>query len=127
MENHTEAIRQVIESAYIQGVHGLQDLALVQSGFHEDFAMLVLHGNAIEKVAVEEWLERIEVMKAEDPSLWEAETQYTIELTDVSRNAAVAKLELYKGESHFSIDYMLLYRFEEGWRIVSKIFATGES
>jgi hypothetical protein len=26
-------------------------------------------------------------------------------------------------KAHFSTDYLLLYRFEEGWRIVSKIFA----
>jgi len=42
---------------------------------------------------------------------------------DASGNAAVVKLQVYQGETHFSADYMLPYRFEEGWRIVSKIFA----
>jgi hypothetical protein len=44
-------------------------------------------------------------------------------LVDVAAYAAVAKVQVYKGTTHFSTDYMLLYRFEEGWRIVSKIFA----
>ncbi|NIV44636.1 hypothetical protein GWN49_07160, partial [Candidatus Bathyarchaeota archaeon] len=37
-------------------------------------------------------------------------------------NAAVAKLDVYKGTTQFSTDYMLLYKFKEGWKIVSKIF-----
>ena len=122
-DSDKEAIKQVIERAYIQGIHGNQDEAVVKSGFHRDFAMLVLQDNALEKVMVDEWLARVEVMKTEHPDLWQAQTRHTFELIDVAGYAAVAKLEVYKGTTHFSTDYMLLYRFEEGWRIVSKIFA----
>jgi hypothetical protein len=118
-----QAIKQVIKKAYIQGIHGNQDEETVKGGFHQDFAMLVLSDNTLKKVAVDEWLTRIETMKAENPDLWEAETRYTVQLADVAGYAAVAKLDVYKGVTHFSTDYMLLYRFEEGWRIVSKIFA----
>jgi len=118
-----EAIRRVIEKAYIQGIHGDQDEETVKSGFHQDFAMLVLQNDTIDKVTVDEWLDRIETMKAENPELWNAETTHNFELIDVAGYAAVAKLDVYKGTTHFSTDYMLLYRFEEGWRIVSKIFA----
>ncbi len=118
-----EAIKQVIEKAYIQGIHGNQDEETVKSGFHRDFAMLVMQDNALRRVMVDEWLARVGVMKAENPDLWEAETRHTFELVDVAGYAAVAKLEVYKGSTHFSTDYMLLYRFEQGWRIVSKIFA----
>jgi len=118
-----EAIKQVIEKAYIQGIHGNQDEEAVKSGFHQDFAMLVLQDDTIDKVSVDEWLDRIETMKAENPGLWGAETTHNFELIDVAGYAAVAKLDVYKGATHFSTDYMLLYRFENGWRIVSKIFA----
>ena len=118
-----ESIKQVVENAYIRGIHGDQDEDEVNSGFHQDFAMLVLNGNALEKVTVNEWLDRVEVMKGENPDLWKAETRHTFELVDVAAAAAVAKLEVYKGATHFSTDYMLLYRFEQGWRIVSKIFS----
>ena len=117
-----EAIRRVIEKAYIQGIHGDQDEETVKSGFHQDFAMLVLRNDTLAKVTVDEWLDRIETMKAENPELWNAETTHNFELIDVAGYAAVAKLDVYKGTTHFSTDYMLLYRFEEGWRIVSKIF-----
>jgi hypothetical protein len=118
-----ESIKQVIEKAYIHGIHGSQDEAVVKSGFHEDFEMLVLGDNGIDKVTVEEWLDRVEGMKRGNPEMWASETRFTFELVDAFEYAAVAKLQVYKGEIHFSTDYMLLYRFEEGWRIVSKIFA----
>ena len=118
-----QAIKQVIETAYIQGIHRDQDEETVRSGFHQDFAMLVLRGDDVDKVDVAEWLRRIETMKAENPELWDAETTHRFELVDVAGYAAVAKLDVYKGTTHFSTDYMLLYRFGDGWRIVSKIFA----
>jgi hypothetical protein len=117
------AIKQVIEKAYIEGIHTTQDEATVRSGFHRDFAMLVLQDDALDKVTVEEWLPRVEVMKRENPDLWAAEVRHTFELVDVAGYAAVAKLEVYRGDVHFSTDYLLLYRFKEGWRIVSKIFS----
>jgi hypothetical protein len=122
-DTERQAIRQVIEIAYVQGIHGNQNETTVRSGFHQDFAMLVLQDNALEKVTVEEWLRRIEGMKADNPELWSAETTHNFQLIDVANYAAVAKLDVYKGETHFSTDYMLLYRFEDGWRIVSKVFA----
>ena len=124
MENvEKEAIKQVIEKAYIQGIHGSQDEETIRSGFHPDFAMLVLQDNIIDKVTIDKWLDRIETMKADNPELWSAKTTHNFVLIDVTGNAAVAKLDVYKGEVHFSTDYMLLYQFEDGWRIVSKIFA----
>ena len=125
--NQTEQneIRQVIERAYIQGIHGNQDEQTVKSGFHPDFAMLVLHEDALgfDKVTVDQWLARLETMKADNPALWSAQAAHTFELVDVSGYAAVAKLQVYRGTTHFSTDYMLLYKFEEGGKIVSKIFA----
>ncbi len=40
---------------------------------------------------------------------------------DVSGNAAVAKIEFLEGESLNYIDYLFLIKFDDGWKIVSKI------
>jgi hypothetical protein len=123
MESEEEmAVKNLIEEAYIKGIHGIQDEKVAKSGFHKDFAMLVLRDNAIERWNVDQWLERIPKMKERNPKLWEAKTTHQFAFVDVSGNAAVAKLNVYKGDTHFSTDYMLLYKFREGWRIVSKIF-----
>jgi hypothetical protein len=118
-----EAIKKVIEEAYIHGIHGNQDEEKIRNGFHEDFAMLVKIDNHLEKVTVDDWLPRIDQMKKDNPEMWAAETRYTFELIDETDYAAVAKLDVHKGSVHFSKDYMLLYKFEEGWKIVSKVFS----
>jgi hypothetical protein len=127
MANQTHAeIKAVIEDAYIQGIHSEQDEALIRGGFQEDFRMLVLADNALDPVDIDAWLERIEGMKRDNPELWSAEVSHHFKLIDVAGYAAVAILDVYRGEIHFSTDYMLLYKFEEGWRIVSKIFSIPE-
>lgn len=123
VDSDREAIRRVIEEAYIKGIHGDQDERRIKRGFHQEFAMLVLSNNSIDKVDVDEWLGRIARMKKDNPALWKSETSYHFGLVDVAKNAAVAKLNVYKGTAHFSTDYMLLYKFDEDWKIVSKVFA----
>ena len=112
----------MIEQAYVRGIHETQDEAMVRSGFHQDFAMLVLQDDVMQKVSLDEWFGRIEVMKAENPAMWSAETICEFLMIDVAGSAAVAKMDVYKGETFFSTDYMLLYKFQEGWKIVSKVF-----
>lgn len=119
-----EAIKGVIEKAYIEGVHGTQDRKAVESGFHPDFNMPVLDGDELQMVTVDEWFKRIEEMKADNPDLWRGETEHKLQIVDVEGRAAVAKLEVHKSGEYFSKDYMLPYRFSDGWRIVSKIFTT---
>jgi hypothetical protein len=62
-------------------------------------------------------------MKADNPDLWNAKTTHNFLMVDVTGYTAVTKLDVYKGTVHFSTDSMLLYKFEDGWKIVSKIFA----
>jgi hypothetical protein len=122
LNNQEETIKKVIEEAYITGIHTTQDENLVRKGFHKDFNMLVLKDNTIDKVDIDEWLKRVEKMKKDNLELWKNKTTYKFVLVDITGNSAVAKLDVYKGQIHFSTDYMLLYKFEEGWKIVSKIF-----
>ena len=40
---------------------------------------------------------------------------------DIAGNVAVAKIEFYEGKELNFIDYMSLIKFEDGWKIISKI------
>jgi len=122
---HTDedAIRQVIEKAYIEGVHTTQDAATIRSGFHPEFLMLVLKDNAVEKVTVDNWLERVHRLKAANPGLWSDPTRCEYRALEIAGYTAMVELDVYKGDVHFSTDFMLLYRFADGWRIVSKTFS----
>lgn len=73
-------------------------------------------------MTIKEWLTRIGEMKKQNPELWKGKTTYTFTLIDITGCAACAKIEVYKGNTFFSTDYMLLYRFTDGWKIVGKIF-----
>ena len=115
-------IKELIEESYIKGVHEEQDAKIVKSGFHKEFTMLVFKDDAIEKVTVDQWFDRIEKMKRENPELWKAKTTHDLSFIDVTGNAAAVKINVYKGKTHFSTDYMLLYKFNDGWKIVSKTF-----
>jgi hypothetical protein len=123
-EKEVEAVKRVIEEAYMDGIHRTQDRETVESGFHRDFRMLVLNDDELQKVSLDEWFRRIEGMKAENPEMWKGESRHEFHLVDVVGKAAVAKLDVYKNDEYFSTDYMLLYRFGDGWRIVSKVFTT---
>ena len=118
-----EAIRQVIEEAYIRGIHETQDEDLVRAGFHPDFTMLVQQEDRMVKVGLDEWFVRIEELKQQSPELWAAGAVPEFHIIDGTGNAAAVKLDVFRGETHFSTDYMLLYKFEEGWKIVSKVFS----
>ena len=123
MDNiENEAIKKVIEEAYIGGIHERQDERTARKGFHQDFTMFVLKDGTVDAVTLDSWFGRIEQLKADAPEVWDAKTTCTFEFIDVSDDAAVVKLYVYKGETHFSTDYMLLYKFKDGWKIVSKIF-----
>lgn len=119
-------IKMVIERAYIKGIHESQNREEIDTGFHLNFQMVVLNGDQLEKVTIDEWLNRIEHMKKENPELWNAEPKGDISILDVTGNAASVKIRLHKGNTYFSTDYMMLYKFDNGWKIVAKIFTTLE-
>ena len=77
----------------------------------------------IEKVTIDMWFKRIEQIKKNNPEMWREETHYDSMQINVTGYAASVQLDVYKGDTFFSTDYMLLYKFKEGWKIVSKIFS----
>ena len=123
-EQEVEAVKKVIEEAYMEGIHVTQDQKTVLKGFHKDFNMLVLNDNELQKVSLNDWFGRIERMKTDNPEMWRGESRHNFLFVDVVGKAAVAKLDVFKNNEYFSTDYMLLYKYEDSWKIVSKIFTT---
>jgi hypothetical protein len=84
--------------------------------------MYVHQKDQVLKVGVDDWLDRVERLKRENPEFWKQETTYRHVNIDVTDYGTSVKLHVFKGSSLFSTDYMLLYKFKDGWKIVSKIF-----
>ena len=43
-------------------------------------------------------------------------------VVDVTGSAASVKLELHQGDKRIFTDYLSLYKFPDGWKIVGKIY-----
>jgi hypothetical protein len=79
--------------------------------------------NDVKPYAIEEWITAIEKRKAEaKPDAKIIRTDATFLSVDVTGTAATVKLELYREGKKIFTDYIVLYKFTEGWRIVSKTF-----
>ena len=114
------AVRNVVTSAYIVGIHNNGDIDKIRKGFHPDFKMLRLVENKLQPLAIEDWIASIERSRKEGNK-----TEVTLGnfvSVDVTGNNAVVKLELSRNNKKIFTDYLVLYKFEEGWRIVSKTF-----
>jgi Putative lumazine-binding len=119
-QSDEEAVKQVVNSAYIEGIQNRGDVAVIRKGFHPSFNMLRLVDNAIVPVAIEDWITTLEKNKAQNTPLIKTTGKFIN--VDITGNAAVVKLELYREEKKVFTDYIALYKFTEGWRIVSKTF-----
>ena len=119
-----DAVKKVIQTAYIDGLHNKGDLNEIQKGFHPGFVLLGVRDNSLTQLPVYTWIESFTKRKNDDPSPLKPEQTMICEFLqiDITGNAAMAKINLKKNDVLIFTDYLLLYKFEEGWRIVSKTF-----
>jgi hypothetical protein len=120
-QNDEEAVKAVITSAYVEGIHNRGSVDDIRKGFHPTFNMLRLTQNEIKPLAIEDWISSIEKNRKENATPG-PKTEGKFVSTDITGNAAVVKLELYRESKKIFTDYIVLYKFTEGWRIVSKTF-----
>ncbi|MCZ8217329.1 MAG: nuclear transport factor 2 family protein [Cyclobacteriaceae bacterium] len=123
-QNNEEAlIKAVVNSAYVEGIQNSGNVADIRKGFHPSFTMLRVIENDVKPYSIEEWIAAIEKRKAEaKPDAKVIRTEANFLSVDVTGTAATVKLELYRDGKKTFTDYIVLYKFTEGWRIVSKTF-----
>lgn len=124
-EVEQEAIKKVIQTAYVEGLQNEGNANKIDSGIHPDFVLLgVGKDNEIWKYPISDWkakvLKRRE--KGELPKTSDQMVSVNFVTVDVTGNAAMVKLEFYVGTKLTYIDYISLYKFENGWKMVNKIF-----
>ena len=117
-----EAVMTVIRDAYIYGIHIDRDVDAIRKGFHPAFNMLILRDDQIIERPIETWIQMIEASLETDPGPSKVKTTHKFSIVDVTGHAATARIELFRDDVHVYTDYQLLYKFSDGWKIVSKIF-----
>ena len=119
-QSDEDAIKALIQSAYVDGLQNLDDLAKTKAGYHSDFVLLGLRDGKLTRLPIAEWMASAEKRKAEGvkPPL----TVCKFVTIDVTGSAASVKLELHQNDKRIFTDYLSLYKFPDGWRIVGKIY-----
>ncbi|MDY7095573.1 MAG: nuclear transport factor 2 family protein [Acidobacteriota bacterium] len=123
------AIQEAVDTAYVQGIHIDQDPEKIRAGFHESFIMFIRTDDGIRQVTRDGWIERIEASKAKqaeesssDEPTEKPKTTAKITVLDHTPTAAVTKVDLYRDGEQIFTDYISLYHFEDGWKLVGKTF-----
>ena len=114
------AIKALVQTAYVDGLQNLGDLEKTKAGFHPDFVLLGLREGALTRLPIAEWIASAGKRKADGakPPL----TTCKFLSVDVTGSAASVKLELHQNDTRIFTDYLSLYKFPDGWKIVGKIY-----
>jgi hypothetical protein len=123
-DDDKEAIKKVIQTAYIDGLQNKGPVADIEAGFHPGFNLMGMRNNELTKWPIYSWVQYHEKKLKEDPSPVKEEDKVTAKfpIIDITGDAAIVKLEYFKGGKHVFTDYLALYKFEEGWKIVNKTY-----
>ena len=115
-----EAIKALVQTAYVDGLINLGDLDKTRAGFHPDFVLLGVQDGKLTRLPIADWIAGTEKRKAQGQK--SPEMTCKILQVDITSSAAVVKLELHRGDTHVFTDYLSLYKFPDGWKIVGKIY-----
>jgi hypothetical protein len=121
-QSEEQSVKDVINSAYVGGIHNSGPIADIRKGFHPTFIMLSLAENEVKSTTLEEWVKRIEAGRAKDPAPNPVKAEAKFVSVAVVGTSANVTLELYRGDKKVFTDHLFLYKFTEGWRIVGKSF-----
>jgi len=119
-----DAIKKVIQSAYVDGLQNKGPVSDIEKGFHPGFNLLGLRNDDLTKWPIYSWIKYHENELKENPGPPKEDEIVTCKypVIDITGTAAIAKIELFKGGKKIFTDYLSLYKFEDGWRVVSKIY-----
>lgn len=116
------AIKRIVEEFYLEVIFGNKDITELEKGFHPDFNMYVLYQNQIDKRSLQKWMDRLKSVRAGNASAKNPHFTHNFKLIDITGPTGVVKLEIYADGKLKYTDYLTLYKFQEGWRIMTKMF-----
>ena len=112
---------EVVQTAYVDGIHRNSDADAMRAGFHPEFIMFMQTDEGMKILTRDAWAARIEKAGA-DPDRKTYEISAEVEIIGQSGNAAVVKVELGRDGKHVFTDFLSLYKTPDGWKIIAKIY-----
>ncbi|PLW95344.1 MAG: hypothetical protein C0593_14320 [Marinilabiliales bacterium] len=124
-ESDKEAIKQVIQTAYVEGIQNEGNIEKIDSGIHPEFRLVGIgEGDEMWILPIREWKESVKkkVKEGKLPRTGQDKVSVDFIDIDITGRAAMVKLNFYLGKQLRFIDYIGLYKFESGWMMVSKTY-----
>ena len=116
-------VEKVIKGSYFNGAFNDLDTEAMRKGFHPEFAIFSAKGNDINRYPIDTWVKGIENRKqAADFDASRSKMDCKILSLDVTGGCAAAKVEMSKDGEKIYTDYLSLLKFDDGWKIVAKVY-----
>lgn len=120
-ELEKEAIKKVICKSLVDAAGNYWDIKRFREGFHPGFTGLTCLGNDLEKDTFSEWEEAIMAMKIKEPEGHRQLIIGKIPNVYVLGHIGIAEVKIYYGVQLNETAYILFLKFNDGWKIVSKV------
>ena len=116
-------VENVIKSSYFNGAFNGLDTESMREGFHPEFAIFSAKGNEISRYAIDVWIKGIEQGK-QNPNFDKSQANMDCKIAslDITEGCAAAKIEISKNGKMVYTGYLSLLIFEDGWKIVAKVY-----
>ena len=113
-----EAVKKVVQESYVDAMFLKGDPAAVAKGWHPGCDIVQFVNGNLMKAPAYNFVRRFE----RQPLPLDPKARAVFKTIEVSGYAAVAVLELLSGDKPVYTDMLSLYKFDDGWKIVTKIF-----
>ena len=123
LEAEKSEVEELVLVSYVNGAFNDLSPDAMAAGFHPDFAIFSAKGNDLSRYEISDWINSTR-KKKNDPNFDPAKNVWNHKFSNVniSGNAATIQVDLTKDGKHIYTDYLSLLKFEEGWRIVAKVY-----
>ncbi|MEC7173592.1 MAG: nuclear transport factor 2 family protein [Candidatus Neomarinimicrobiota bacterium] len=123
IKSDRKKVIEVVKRSYVNGAFNKLDTDAMKKGFHNEFAIFTPDGEEIKKYPIKKWINN--TIKNKKSAKFDADKykyDYEIDRVEVTGQAAAVTL-LYSQDSKLVYtDYLLLSKFDSGWKIVAKVY-----
>lgn len=117
------AIKELIETSYVNGAFNDLNPDAMEAAFHPDFAIFSAKGEDLARYEIADWVKSVRKRKADpefnpENNVWE----HKFGFIDVTGQAASLKLEYHRKGKLVYTDYISLLKYDTGWKIVAKVY-----
>ena len=124
-----QKIKKVILDAYVNGIQNKGPIEDIEKGFHPSFELVGMgkDGYTVWENHIYTWKEHVRQYRKKNNGKSKVPVTCKFDFVDITGDACVTKIRLFKEGEQIFTDYLSLYKFKDGWRIVSKIFHRHEN